>query len=296
MPFDGIFWYSGYMITTYTSLQQNIIDWVLTYGIRIVGIILATILLLRFLRFAIIRGVRKMVTSKDFDSKIAEEKRENTIIDILLGTARVLLWILAGMMILSELGVNIGPLLAGAGIAGLAVGFGGQYLIRDVINGLFIIWENQLRIGDVVCIGDLTGTVEHVSLRIVTLRGLDGVIHIIPNGEVKTVSNHSKGFSRVNMNVGVSYSADIDQVASVINSVGIQLSEDPEWKEKIKKAPQFLRVDNFGDSSVDLKILGDTLAGEQWAVAGEFRKRLKYAFDKEGIEIPFPQRVMHSKA
>lgn len=282
------------MNTVYMSLQQNIIDWVLTYGIRIVGIILATILLLRFLRFAITRGVRKVITSKDFDSKIAEEKRENTIIDILLGTARVLLWILAGMMILSELGVNIGPLLAGAGIAGLAVGFGGQYLIRDVINGLFIIWENQLRIGDVVCIGDLTGTVEHVSLRIVTLRGLDGVIHIIPNGEVKTVSNHSKGFSRVNMNVGVSYSADIDHVASVINSVGIQLSEDPEWKEKIKKAPQFLRVDNFDDSSVDLKILGDTLPGEQWAVAGEFRKRLKYAFDKEGIELPYPQRVIHN--
>jgi small-conductance mechanosensitive channel len=287
-------WYTEYMIEIQNILQQQFVAWFLSDGLRIVGIIIGTIVASRSLRFVIDRMVRNIITSEGFDSEMAEKKREDTIIAILVGTMRVIIWIIAGMMILSETGVNIGPILAGAGIVGLAVGFGGQYLIRDVINGIFLIWENQLRIGDVVCIGDLCGTVEKISLRIVTLRSLDGIVHIIPNGEIKTVSNHSKDFARINMNIGVSYNADIDTVSRVINAVGDEMASDPTWRDKIKKAPQFLRVENFGDSAVELKVLGETCGGEQWAVAGEFRRRIKYAFDKEGIEIPFPQRVIRT--
>jgi small conductance mechanosensitive channel len=126
-----------------------------------------------------------------------------------------------------------------------------------------------------------------------TLRDLDGVVHHVPHGEIKTVSNLSKEFSRVNMNIGIGYSSNIDKVIEVVNSVGKELAEDVAWKDAIITPPQFLRVDQFGDSSINIKIVGDTKPHRQWEVAGEFRKRIKPAFDKEGIEIPFPQRVIH---
>lgn len=198
-------------------------------------------------------------------------------------------------MILQEAGIAIGPLLAAAGIAGLAFGFGGQYLIRDLISGLFIIMENQYRIGDVVCFDGTCGLVEDISMRMTTLRDLDGVVHHVPHGEVKKVSNLSKKFSRVNLNIGISYNSSLEKVITVVNKVGRELADDPKWKEHILKAPQFLRVDDFGDSAIIIKILGETKPIKQWEVAGEFRKRLKLAFDREGIEIPFPQRVVHQK-
>ena len=190
--------------------------------------------------------------------------------------------------------MNVAPLLAGAGIVGVAVGFGGQYLIRDIITGVFLIWENQFRVGDAVCIGDVCGSVESVTLRVTVLRDLDGTVHTIPNGEITSTSNKSNGFSRINLDVGVGYGDDIDKVQKVIDKVGQELAGDTEWNAKITKAPAFLRVNNFGDSSVDVKILGETMPGEQWAVTGELRKRLKKAFDKEGIEIPYPQQVNHN--
>jgi small conductance mechanosensitive channel len=198
------------------------------------------------------------------------------------------------MMILSEAGVAIGPLLAAAGIAGIAFGFGGQYLIRDIISGLFITLENQYRIGDVVCFDGTCGLVEDITLRMTTLRNLDGTVHHIPHGEIKTVSNLTKHYARVNLNVGVSYGSNLEHVIEVVNRVGRELAEDPAWKEHVTKAPQFLRVDDFADSAVIIKILGETKPIKQWDVTGELRKRLKIAFDKEGIEIPFPQRVVHT--
>lgn len=204
------------------------------------------------------------------------------------------MWLIAFMMIISEFGLNIGPVLAAAGIIGLAFGFGGQYLIRDVISGLFIILENQYRVGDVVCLGEKCGLVEDINLRLTTIRDLDGTVHHIPNGEIKSASNLSKYFSRVNLNIGISYNSNLEKVIAVVNKVGNDLSEDPQWKDQIKKAPQFLRVDDFADSAVVIKILGETEPLKQWDVAGELRKRLKIAFDKEGIEIPFPQRVVHN--
>ena len=274
-------------------VNSNLLEWVLSHGIKIIIIIVISLIVARVLHHIIDVAVRKAVRPTGFISKEAEEKRENTIIQILSGAARIILWLVVSIMILSELGVNVAPLLAGAGIVGVAVGFGGQYLIRDIITGIFLIWENQFRVGDAVCIGDVCGTVESVTLRVTILRDLDGTVHTIPNGEITRTSNKSNGFSRINMDIGVGYGDDIEKVQSVINAVGQELARDPEWKDSITTAPSFLRVNNFGDSSVDIKILGETKPGEQWAVAGELRKRLKYAFDKEGIEIPYPQTVVH---
>ena len=205
----------------------------------------------------------------------------------------VLIIVVAGLMVLSEIGVAIGPLLAAAGVAGVAIGFGGQYLIRDLISGLFIILENQYRVGDVVCFGDTCGLVETLSLRATTMRDLDGTVHHVPHGEITKVANLSKKFARVNLNIGVSYVADLEQVEKLVNEVGEDLAQDPAWADKIIEPPRFVRVEDFADSAVIIKILGDTKPIEQWAVAGELRKRLKIAFDKAGIEIPFPQRVVH---
>jgi len=275
------------------QFSNLLLPWLLTGGIKIVGILVGVFVIHRFGKLVIDKVVRKTVDSDHFLTKDAEKKREDTLIRIFHGTLRVLIWIIAILMILSEISIDIGPLLAGAGILGLSFGFGGQYLIRDVISGLFLILENQFRVGDVVCLDDTCGLVEDITLRATVLRDLDGTVHHVPNGTINRASNLSKHFSRVNLNVGVSYNDDLEKVISVVNRVGKELFEDPAWKDKIIEAPKFLRVNDFADSSVEIKILGKTKPLQQWSVTGELRKRLKIAFDKEGIEIPFPQRTIH---
>lgn len=282
---------------TLSSMSQSIIDafipWVVSHGLKILLILVAVFILKRFARVFIEKAIRKAVIPNHFLSKEAERKREDTLISIFTGTINILLIIIAGLMILQETGVEIGPLIAAAGIAGIAVGFGGQYLIRDVISGMFIILENQYRVGDVACFDGTCGLVEGISLRMTTLRDLDGTVHHVPHGEIKKVSNLSKYYSRVNLNIGISYDSNLEKVIKVVNKVGNDLAENPAWRDFIVKPPQFLRVDDFADSAVVIKILGETKPIKQWDVTGELRKRLKIAFDKEGIEIPFPQRVIH---
>ena len=277
----------------FQKFVQNSTPWLLNHGVKIAVIIIAAYLIRRFAVIFIEKIIRKVIVADHFLSKEAEKKRENTLIRIFSGTLGIVIWLLAVLMILQEAGIAIGPLLATAGIAGLAFGFGGQYLIRDLISGLFIIMENQYRVGDVVCFDGTCGLVEDISMRMTTLRDLDGVVHHIPHGEIKKVSNLTKYFARVNLNIGVAYNSDLEHVISVVNKVGQELANDPEWKNFILKPPQFLRVEDFGDSAIIIKILGETKPIKQWDVAGELRKRLKIAFDKEGIEIPFPQRVIH---
>lgn len=281
------------MATSTQNFIDRILPWLLGPGLRIFVILAVAYVISKFIKNFIEKFVRRAVVSDHFSSKEAEKKREDTISRIFNGAVNVLIYVTVLLMILSELGMEIGPLLATAGVAGLAVGFGGQYLIRDLISGFFIILENQYRIGDVVCFGDICGLVEDISLRMTTLRDLDGTVHCVPHGEIKTVSNLSKDFSRVNLNIGVAYSSDLEKVIQVINAVGNELAQEYEWKNKIIKPPQFVRVNDFGDSAVIVKIIGETKPLEQWSVSGEFRKRIKIAFDREGIEIPFPQRVIH---
>lgn len=275
------------------TYAENILPWIIEHGIKIIFIIIAAIILNKIVKTFIERIVRITITQDHLTSKDSERKREDTLIKIFSATSAILILTMASLMILGEIGLMIGPILAGAGIVGLAFGFGGQYLIRDIIAGLFIIIENQYRIGDVVNFGPIGGLVEDISLRMTTLRDMDGTVHHVPHGEIKTVSNLSKVYSRVNLNVGIGYSSDIEQVISVVNKIGNELAEDVKWKDFIIKAPQFLRIDKLGDSAIDIKILGDTLPLKQWDVTGELRKRIIIGFNKEGIEIPFPQRVIH---
>ena len=273
--------------------EELIIPWLLTHGIKILIIITGAIILNYIGKKIIERAVRIAVVADNYSSRESELKREETLIFIFRISLRIVIMVLAALMILQEAGLQIGPILAAAGIIGIAFGFGGQYLIRDLISGLFIILENQYRIGDVVNLDGTGGLVEKISLRMTTLRDLDGTVHHIPNGEIKKVSNLAKDFSRVNMNIGVSYRSNLDQVIEVINRTGKALAEDPAFKDAIIKPIQFLRVDEFGDSAIIMKMVGDVQPLKQWEVAGAFRQRIKLAFEKEGIEIPFPQRVTH---
>lgn len=268
--------------------------WFFDHGVPIMVILIGSLVLNRAMGTFIDRIIRKIVPPNRYGgSKQAELKREDTLIRITHGTMQVVLWILVLLLVLSEVGINIAPLVAAAGVAGLAFGFGGQYLIRDLISGFFIILENQYRIGDVVCFDKTCGLVEDITLRASILRDLDGTVHHVPHGSIERVSNLTKQFARVNINLGISYNADLEKVIDVINTTGAELAEDEKWKEHILKKIQFERVDDFADSAVIVKVLGDTAPIMQWAVAGEFRKRIKIAFDKAGIEIPFPQRVVH---
>lgn len=275
------------------DITVQTLPWLKTHGLQIGFIVIGAYIVSRFGKIITIKLIRKLITSNNSVTPDAEKKREDTLIRIFSTTLKVAIWIIATMMILEELGIAVAPLIAAAGIAGLALGFGGQYLIRDLITGLFIIMESQYRIGDVVCFDTTCGTVEDISMRMTTLRDMDGTAHHVPHGEIKRVSNMSKKFARVNVNIGVSYSANLEHVISVINRVGKEIAEDPEWKGKVITPPQFLRVHDLGDSAVVVKIMGDTAPLQQWAVMGEVRKRIKIAFDTEGIEIPFPQRVVH---
>jgi small-conductance mechanosensitive channel len=272
----------------------KVTPWLQSHGLKILIIAAGAFVLNKLAKKLIERIIRIAVVGDKNFSKEAEKKREDTLIRIFVWTINILILIIASLMILQEVGIPTGPILASAGIIGLAVGFGGQYLIRDLISGFFIILENQYRIGDVVNFDGTGGSVEDISLRMTTLRDLDGTVHHIPHGDIKRVANLSKHFARVNLDLGVSYSSNLEHVIEVVNKTGNELAEDPQYKEFIIKPPQFLRVNDFADSSVIIKILGETRPLKQWEITGELRKRIKIAFDREGIEIPFPQRVIHN--
>lgn len=273
--------------------SELIIPWLLTHGVKIVIIIPVAFILVKLSGKFVEKAVRIAVTPDKFSSRDAEKKREDTLIHIFSVTLRITIFIIAVLMILEEVGMKIGPILAAAGIVGLAFGFGGQYLIRDLISGLFILLENQYRIGDVVEIAGASGLVEDITLRMTTLRDMDGTVHHVPHGEIKKVSNMSKDFSRINLNIGVAYGSDMEHVIDVVNRIGSELYADPLWKEFVITQPKFLRIDDFADSAIIIKIVGDTQPIKQWDLTGELRKRIFITFHKEGIEIPFPQRVVH---
>lgn len=274
------------------NMVQILIDWLLVHGLKIALILLAAYLFSFFGRKLINRLIIKGIKN---GTKEAVVKRQKTLIRIFSGALRVFVWLVGVMMILAELGINIGPILAGAGILGVAIGFGAQYMIRDFLAGLFIILENQYRIGDVVCLDGTCGSVEDIDLRKTVLRDLDGVLHYVPNGEVKISSNLSKQFARVNLDLAIAYQEDLDRVIKIVNQVGNDLAQDSAWQDAIIKAPQFLRVNDFGSSAVMIKILGETKPLKQWEVTGELRKRIKIAFDQAGIEIPFQQIAVWSR-
>ena len=272
----------------------TVVAWLIEHGIPILIIVVVGAVLWLALNKLLPPIVRRaVVRTKDKESKEGMEKRTNTLVSIFKGIGRVFIVIVVIMMILPELGVDIVPLVAGLGIAGFALGFGAQYLIRDLIAGIFIIMENQYRVGDVVRVADIGGLVEEITLRKTVLRDLDGIVHYVPNGEIRAASNFTRRFARVNLNISVAYDTDLDHAISVINRVGKELANDEKWREKIISPPKVERVDNLGDSGIEIKILGDVKPIQQWAVMGELRLRLKKAFDVEGIEIPWPHTKVY---
>ena len=226
-------------------------------------------------------------------SQAAAEKRVATLTGLLSTIARVSIWSIVVIVVLTEVGVDIAPILAGAGIAGLAVGFGAQNLVRDVISGFFILLEDQVRVGDVAVINGTGGLVEQISFRTITLRDLGGVVHVFPNGSISTLSNMTKSWSAAVLDIGIAYEHDTDQVITIMNEVFEDLQRDPEFAARIMTPIEIFGVDTFGDSAVTIKARIKTQPGQQWGVAREYRRRIKHAFDAKGISIPFPQRTLH---
>jgi small-conductance mechanosensitive channel len=272
----------------------TVVSWLVSHGIPILIIVVVGAVLWFALNKFLPPIVRRAVARTGYkESKEGREKRANTLLSIFKGIVRVFIAIVAIMMILDEVGVAVTPVLAGFGIVGVAIGFGAQYLIRDLIAGMFIILENQYRVGDVARVADVAGLVEEINLRKTVLRDLDGIVHHIPNGEIRIASNFTRHFARVNLNISVGYGTNLDHAIGVINRVGKEVAEDEKWRKVIKSPPQVLRVDNLGDSGIDIKVLGEVKPMAQWDVMGELRLRLKKAFDAEGIEIPWPHTKVY---
>jgi len=221
------------------------------------------------------------------------EKRIDTLLKILRSMIKIIVWLMIGMLILRKIGIDIAPIIAGAGIVGLAIGFGAQELVRDFISGFFMLLENQIRNGDVAIINGTGGLVEHVGMRTIVLRDLSGVVHIFQNGKINTLSNMTKNWSGMVFDIGVAYKEDTDRVVDVIQQVADEQRADPDFKNKILEPIEIFGVDQFGDSAVVIKARFKTKPIEQWAVGREFRRRLKKAFDDQGIEIPFPHRTVY---
>jgi small conductance mechanosensitive channel len=220
-------------------------------------------------------------------------KKRKTLIPLINSTIKIGVAFIGGIVVLDQLGVNTRPILAGAGIVGLAVGFGAQTLVKDVINGLFILLQDLISVGDVAVFGDKGGLVEAVGLRTVTLRDLAGNVHVIPNSSIETVTNMTKGYSRYVFDVGVAYREDVDEVMELLREIGEEMQNDPNYKEDILEPLEILGVDQFADSAVIIKARITTKPIRQWAVGREFNRRMKKAFDQRGIEIPFPHRTVY---
>ena len=240
--------------------------------------------------------VRNAIEENGAESRIEQEKRIETLGRVMRLTVNIAIWLIAFMMALKEIGYDVGPLIAGAGVAGLAIGFGAQNLVRDVITGLFLLIENQVRVGDVAVINGQGGLVEEVNLRTIVLRDLEGTVHIFPNGVINFLSNRTRGFSCYVFDIGVAYKEDTDRVTELIRQVSTEMKADSEIGPSMLDDIEVFGVDKFADSAVVVKARIKTKVGQQWAVGREANRRIKKLFDAEGIEIPFPHLSLYAGA
>ena len=261
-------------------------------------ILVVAIVAIRLARLSV-RGLVKALLDREASEGTAQElsavelkKRMDTLDSLGGRTLQSFIVVIAGLMILGQLGLDIGPAVAGLGVVGIAVGFGAQSLVKDYLNGALILIENQFGKGDVIRAAGVAGSVEDFTLRRTTLRDLDGVVHTIPNGEIRVASNLTRVWSRINQDVTVAYGTDIDKAIEVVDNVGREMAGDPVWKRRVLEAPRVERVEALSEYGVTLKILGTVRAADQWSAGGDFRKRLLGAFKTHGIEIPRPQRVV----
>ncbi len=279
---------------SYGFQLETIILWFFESGLRITLIVVLAYFVIKIFSMLVVRFEVLITQRSETDlDKMEIAQRMHTLAGLIRNTITVLVTSVAGLMILRELRVDIMPVLTGAGIAGLAVGFGAQNLVRDVIGGFFLILEDQVHVGDVAIANGTGGLVEAVNLRTIVLRDLSGTVHVIPNGTITQLANMTRGFSYYVIDVGVAYKEDTDVVTETLREIGAELAEDPIFKPSILGPLEILGVDAFQDSQVTIKIRIKTVPMKQWEVGRELRRRIKKTFDQRGIEIPFPHMSLY---
>lgn len=273
------------------------LDWLRSHGLIIAIIIGAAILLAWLARQAVRRMQRRMEFAESLTAEL-DLQRAATLTQAMHYAIRVVVWTLAVLLILDQVGVNLAPLIAGAGIAGIALGFGAQSIVRDFLSGFFILLENQFAVGDIVAVNadeNVSGKVEQISLRVTHLRAFDGTLHIIPNGNITMIGNKTKGWARAIVDIGVGYRESVDRVREVLEELFGELHDEPDLQRRIYDGPKVLGVENLGEYEVVVRVVADVRPPYQWEIARELRRRIKQRLDERGIEIPFPYRVMISK-
>lgn len=278
--------------------MEKLMPWLISTGtsaLRIGFILIAGFVASRIFRMGLSRLESRLIAVGERTETVpgTARKRVTTLTGVLRTLVMVVLWAVVVVIALGQVGLDVTPIIAGAGIIGLAVGFGAQNIVRDLISGFVIVLEDQVRVGDVAVVNGTGGVVEAISFRTVVLRDLAGVVHVFPNGTIATMSNMTKGWSAYVLDAGVAYKEDTDHVVSVMKRVGEELRQDPELGPKILEPIEVFGVDDFADSAVIIKARLKTQPIQQWAVGREYRRRLKKAFDAEGIEIPFPHRSIY---
>ena len=271
---------------------EAIVRWLMSSGLRIALILVGALVVVRLAVF-ITRRVEQAFQDNDPSTMNEREKQAATLGKVIRNISRILVWSVAVMMILKELGIDIGPILAGIGIMGLAVGFGAQSLVKDFLAGMFILIENQYNVGDVIEAAGAKGQVEKITLRATTLRDLEGNVHIIPNGTIEVVTNRTRQWSRFVLDIGVAYKENVDEVMRVLKEIGDELAADAEFASMITAPLEVLGVQDFADSAVVIRVMFTTKPVKQWTVGREFRRRVKNTFDAKGIEIPFPHTTIY---
>jgi small conductance mechanosensitive channel len=278
------------IVSASTSVAQS--------GLRIALVLVGGYVAVRFLHVAMRRLENVLIRAGERSELVvgATRKRVTTLTGLLLTLSLVAIWAVVAVICLDQIGLDITPILAGAGIVGLAVGFGAQNLVRDVIGGFFLVLENQVRVGDVAVVNGTGGLVEAITFRTIVLRDLAGVVHVVPNGAIATLANMTKGWSGYVVDVGVAYKEDTDRVVEVMTDVAEELRKDARFGTAMLEPIEIFGVDDFKESEVTIKARLKTVPLQQWNVGREYRRRLKKAFDARGIEIPFPHRSIYMGA
>ncbi len=267
---------------------QDAGEWLLSTGLRILLILFLMVIAMKMAHW-----LSNRLFSKYKKEDLEMKKRLDTLSGILGGMLSIVIVVVALVMILGEMGVKIAPILASAGVVGVAVGFGAQHLVSDLISGFFILLDDQIRVGDVVQIGGKGGIVERINLRMTILRDLAGNVHYVRNGQIDVVTNMTKEYSRYVFDIGVAYRENVDDVIEVIKQVDAEMRQDPAWSSDILEEMEILGLDQFADSAVVIKTRTKTKPIRQWAVGREFNRRLKKRFDELDIEIPFPHVTLY---
>jgi len=272
-----------------------VISWFYQTGWKILVVLAVTGGIYLAIRYFAPRTIRSTVKRQmRRRPKVEREKRADTLIRLITGVSAGVLGIIALFLVLQQAGVDITSAIVGLGVIGVAVGFGAQYLVRDLIAGFFVFSENQYNVNDVIKVGDIGGIVEEISLRRTILRDLDGARHIVPNGEIRMVSNLTQEWSRAHLDISVAYKEDLDRVMALMRKTWEEMKQDPNWGPfMLSDTPWLLRVNEFGDSGITIKMVGETQPVKQWDVMGELRRRIKRVFDEEGVEIPWPHTKVY---